>query len=485
MTQPPTFVLFGATGDLARRMLFPSLYFLHMEGFLEEGQKIIGSSRSEYPDEEFREKMRPWIKERTGEYYDEATFNTFAERVSYVAVDASEPAHFARLRDALNDGQDEAVFYLSTSPSIFSAVCDALNEHGLSKAPNRIVVEKPIGHDLQSCIEINDTLASAFSEDRTYRIDHYLGKETVQNLIALRFANRIFEPLWSASSIDNVQITISETVGAEGRGGYYDAYGAIRDMVQNHMIQLLCLMAMEPPASLSADAIRNEKVKVLRSLAPITPANVQDKTVRGQYIEGHDSDGKSCLNYLDDVEATHSDTETYVAINAEIKNWRWAGVPFYLQTGKRMSERKTEIVVSFRPLPHSIFDSPASPNELVITLQPKEEIKLQIMNKRPGLIEGSMPLQELSLNLSLSDHLSAIGENRRRIAYEQLILDALRRNASLFVQRDEQEAAWRFIDGIVDSWDKRNMTPMPYKSGRDGPPGKHSLTERNGHSWYE
>lgn len=484
MSSSSTFVLFGATGDLSKRMLFPSLYFLHMEGFLEDGQQIIGASRTAFSDDEFREEVRAWVQERAGDHYDAKTFDAFARRVHYVPVDATKPDDFLTLKAKLEDCQGEAVFYLSTSPSLFSPICEHLKSVGLTSAPNRIVVEKPMGHDYESCVEINDVIASAFTEDRIFRIDHYLGKETVQNLIALRFGNTIFEPLWSAVSIDNVQITISETVGAEGRGGYYDDYGAIRDMVQNHLLQLVCLIAMEPPASLSADAIRNEKVKVLRSLAPITPETIDHKTVRGQYAAGFDADGKKAGSYLADVERDQSDTESFVAITAEVQNWRWAGVPFYLQTGKRMSERKTQIVISFRPLPHSIFQGPVSPNELVIVLQPKEEITLQIMNKRPGLTEGGMPLQELGLNLSLTDHLSDESP-RRRIAYEQLILDALNNNASLFVQRDEQEAAWRWIDGIIESWKDRTITPKSYKSGTDGPSAKHTLTERNGHSWYE
>ena len=480
----PAFVLFGATGDLARRMLFPSLYFLHIEGLLPEDQKIIGSSRSNHSDDEFRYQMRAWVEERTGDYFDEAAFAEFAQKVSYVSVDAKETSDFDRLKEALDDGEREAVFYLSTSPAIFAATTRALKAVGLSHAPNRIVVEKPIGHDLESNIAINDALADAFDENRTFRIDHYLGKETVQNLIALRFGNTIFEPLWSAVSIDSVQITIAESGGIEGRGGYYDDYGAIRDMVQNHLLQLLCLVAMEPPASLEADAVRNEKVKVLRSLTPITAENVEAKTVRGQYGEGFDENGGKAPDYLTDAERTKSDTESFVAITAEVSNWRWSGVPFYLQTGKRMGERKTEIVISFRPVPHSIFSGAISANELIITLQPREEIRMQIMNKRPGLTEGGMSLQELGLDLSLSDHLPS-DQMRRRIAYEQLILDALNNNPALFVQRDEQEAAWRWIDGIVAAWDAQNIKPKSYRAGSPGPSAKHTLTERNSHSWYE
>ena len=483
MTTACTFVLFGATGDLARRMLFPSLYFLHAEGFLADEQRIVATSRSDRSDEDFRDSVRGWVEERSGEWFDPEVFEEFARRISYVPVDAGEPADFEKLAEHLSGGcAEDVVFYLSTSPSIFGAVCSGLKDAGLTKAPNRIVVEKPIGHDLESNVRINETVAEAFSEDRTFRIDHYLGKETVQNLIALRFGNRIFEPLWNAQAIESVQISIAEMVGAEGRGGYYDEYGAIRDMMQNHLLQLLCLVAMEPPASLGADSVRNEKVKVLRSLAEITPDNVEQRTVRGQYEGGYDENGGRAASYTEDVGNPDSDTESYVAIQAEVENWRWAGVPFYLETGKRMAERRTQIVIRFRPVPHSIFGAETDPNELIIVLQPEERITLQIMNKKPGLTEEGMPLQELGLNLSLSEH---AGGERRRIAYEQLILDALKNNPTLFVQRDEQEAAWRWIDGIVNAWEARNMRPRRYRSGGGGPSAKHSLTERNGHSWNE
>ncbi|MEM9838929.1 MAG: glucose-6-phosphate dehydrogenase [Pseudomonadota bacterium] len=478
-----TFVLFGATGDLARRMLFPSLYFLHAEGFLGENVRIIAAARSPRTDEAFRESVAEWVCERA-DGAEKDVVEAFVERITYLAIDVTTPEGYDELASAIraDDGGREVVFYLSTSPSIFGSVCRGLKTHGLSEAPHRIVIEKPIGYDLASNIEINDTVAEAFSEERTFRIDHYLGKETVQNLIALRFANRIFEPLWNAENIESVQISISETLGVEGRGGYYDEYGAMRDMMQNHLLQLLCLVAMEPPSSLSADAIRNEKVKVLKSLAPVASHNVEQKTVRGQYAEGFDAEGKKAGSYLADSENPNSETETYVAVAAEIKNWRWAGVPFYLETGKRMAHRKTHIAIAFRSVPHSIFGGQADKNELHIVLQPEERITLQIMNKRPGISADGMPLEELPLNLSLVERNNSA---RRRIAYEQLILDALTNNPSLFVQRDEQEAAWRWIDAIAKAWGERNMSPKSYRSGGHGPSAKHVLTERNGHSWYE
>ena len=483
MSMADTFVLFGATGDLAKRMLFPSLYFLHAEGFLDEGLRIIACARSDRDPMAFRDDVRAYVCERAdGAKAD--VVDAFVERIHYLAIDVTTPEGYDELAAAIRtDGRgQEVVFYLSTSPSIFGAVCNGLKAQGLSDAPHRCVVEKPIGYDLESNVRINDTVAQSFSEERTFRIDHYLGKETVQNLIALRFANRIFEPLWNSETVESVQISISETLGAEGRGGYYDEYGAIRDMMQNHLLQLLCLVAMEPPSSLSADAVRNEKVKVLRSLAPITPDNVESKTVRGQYSEGFDAEGRKALSYKDDVENPDSTTETYIAVAAEIQNWRWAGVPFYLETGKRMADRKTHIVIEFKPVPHSIFGADASANELHIILQPEERITLQIMNKRPGLAAVGMPLDELPLNLSLVERNEGL---RRRIAYEQLILDSLTDNPSLFVQRDEQEAAWRWIDGIADAWRQRGMVPKNYRAGSSGPSAKHVLTERNGHSWYE
>lgn len=483
MSTKPTFVLFGATGDLAERMLFPSLYYLSLEDRLSADQRIIGCARTAHDERSFRDLVEGWVRERTGEYFDTDAFERFAKMISYVPLDATDKADFNKLKGVVGEGSD-TVFYLSTSPAIFEAVCRHLKDVGLADAPNRIVVEKPIGHDLESNQSINNVLADAFDESRTFRIDHYLGKETVQNLVALRFGNTIFEPLWNAATIDNVQITINEPMGVEGRGDFYDSYGAIRDMVQNHMLQLLCLVAMEPPSSLDADAIRNEKVKVLRSLVPITPATVENRSVRGQYAEGFDENGDKAPGYLADAEQDHSDTETFVALSAEIANWRWAGVPFYLQTGKRMGERRTEIVISFRSVPHSIFSGFISPNELIITLQPREEITLRIMNKKPGLTAGDMPLEELGLNLSLSDHLPA-DQLRRRIAYEQLIFDAINDNAGLFVQRDEQEAAWRWIDGIASAWVAKDMQPKPYRAGTAGPASKHGITERNGHSWYE
>jgi glucose-6-phosphate 1-dehydrogenase len=472
-------VIFGATGDLSLRMLYPSLYFLDADGFLPEGLRIIGAARSEMPAEAFVAKVREVVCERAGEHCADEVWARFEQRLGYVAADASKPETFQALEQELK-GSSQTVFYLSTSPDLYAAISCELKARGLSQGA-RVVVEKPLGRDLQSCRQINDALASAFDEASIFRIDHYLGKETVQNLLALRFANAFFEPLWNHVSIEQVQITVAETVGLEGRHSYYDHYGALRDMVQNHVLQLLCLVAMEPPASLDADSVRNEKVKVLRSLRPI--ADLKAQTVRGQYARGV-AEGHAVPGYTEEAEDASSETETFVALAAHIDNWRWAGVPFYLRTGKRMAVRRTEIVIQFREVPHSIFGgSDLAANRLTIRLQPEEDISLLLMNKTPSLEQGGMQLKPVALSLSLAD---AFGRKaRRRIAYERLLLAVLNNDPTLFVRRDEAEAAWVFVDAIEDGWNKQGYSPLPYPAGSWGPSAGFALTERNGHSWYE
>jgi glucose-6-phosphate 1-dehydrogenase len=480
-SSPGAIVIFGATGDLALRMLYPSLYFLEMDGLLPPTLAVVGASRSQLSDADFASRVEGAVRERAGKAFDADVWVRFHKRLSYCGGDATEPETYTRL-SAMLAGAGEKIFYLSTSPSLYDAIAGNLARSGLASGDSRIVVEKPIGRDLASCREINDALGQAFSEDRIFRVDHYLGKEAVQNLLALRFANTFFEPLWNKVSIDHVQITVAETVGVEGRWGYYDEYGAIRDMVQNHMLQLLCLVAMEPPASLDPDSVRNEKVKVLRSLRPIAGRDVEKMTVRGQYRAGV-ADGASVPGYLDEADGHASDTETFVALNAHIDNWRWAGVPFYLRTGKRMPERSSQIVIQFRDVPHSIFQgSHLLANRLTIRLQPEEEISLLLMNKTPTLEQGrGMDLKPLALNLSLDDAFPA----RRRIAYERLLLEAIKNDTTLFVRRDEAEAAWSWIDAIVEGWRKAAMKPKPYAAGTWGPSGAQALVERDGHSWYE
>jgi glucose-6-phosphate 1-dehydrogenase len=462
-------------------MLFPSLYFLDREGLLPADFRIIGAARRKLSAAEFTANVEAAIRARADEYFEAPVWERFRRRLAYAAVDAAKPATFQNLSTPLK-GARQVIYYLSTSPSLYEAISSHLRTAGLAAANSRVIVEKPIGRDLASCREINDSLARTFDEREIFRIDHYLGKETVQNLIALRFANAFFEPLWNQVSIDHVQITIGETVGVEGRWSYYNDYGALRDMVQNHLLQLLCLVAMEPPASLDPDSVRNEKVKVLRSLRPITGRDVERKTVRGQYRAGI-ADGRQAPGYLEEAGGGPSDTETFVAIQANIDNWRWAGVPFYLRTGKRMADRRSQIVIQFRDVPHSIFaGDQLIANRLTIRLQPEEEIALSLMNKTPSL-EG-MELRPTDLNLSLTDAFRK-QEPRRRIAYERLLLEAINDNQTLFVRRDEAEAAWTWVDAIEDAWASHDVKPSPYPAGAWGPAGAFALTERNGHSWYE
>jgi glucose-6-phosphate 1-dehydrogenase len=481
MTAPGALVIFGATGDLARRMLFPSLYFLDLDGLLPEGLRIVGAARTPHSDAEFKSLAEQWCRERAGEKFFRAdAWEAFAKRLSYCGGDADKDPTYVSLK-AMLEGSGDKTFYLSTSPALYTPIVRGLASQGLAGDPNRIIVEKPIGKSRVTGEAINAAIADHFSEQRIFRIDHYLGKETVQNLIALRFANALFEPLWNRHAIDHVQISVAETLGVEGRFGYYDEYGATRDMVQNHILQLLCLIAMEPPASLRPEAVRSEKVKVLRSLRPIRESELSKLTVRGQYARGV-ADGKSVPGYVEEEGGKASDTETFVAICAHVDNWRWAGVPFYLRTGKRLPERASEIVIQFRAIPHSIFGKSAlQANRLTIRLQPDEEISLLMMNKTPKL--GEYELKPLSLDLSLEDAFK--GGGRRRIAYERLLLEALNNNSTLFVRRDEAEAAWLWIDRIIEGWARTGQAPAPYAAGSWGPAGAFALTERNGHSWHQ
>jgi glucose-6-phosphate 1-dehydrogenase len=480
---PDALVLFGATGDLALRMLYPSLYFLDASDLLPQGMRIVGAARSDLSDDACVAMVRKAVEARAEGAVSEEVWTRFARRLAYVAVDAASPSSFEDLARVVGAAR-ETIFYLSTSPGLFGPICEGLKTSGLAHDNSRVVVEKPIGRDLKSCQAINDALAATFSEDRIFRVDHYLGKEAVQNLLALRFANTLFEPLWNKSAIDHVQITVAETVGVEGRWDYYDDYGALRDMVQNHLLQLLCLVAMEPPASLQPDSVRNEKIKVLQSLRPIHGREVERNTVRAQYAAGV-AEGRSVPGYHEEPGGRpESQTETFVALLAHVDNWRWAGTPFYLRTGKRLPQRSSEIVIQFREVPHSIFNgSDLVANRLVIKLQPDEEISLTLMNKTPSLEHGGMELMPLSLNLSLSH---AFKDKRpRRIAYERLLLEAIHDNQTLFVRRDEQETAWRWIDAIRAAWDRQATKLSTYGAGTWGPAGAFALIERHGHSWSD
>jgi glucose-6-phosphate 1-dehydrogenase len=478
-----TLLLFGATGDLAHRMLLPSLYGLHADGLLPEDFRIVCTARSELDDEQFRASAIEALKEHVPHnFYDPKTALVFSRRLTYQPLDATKPEGFARLAEKV-DPDDGVAIFLSTAPSLFKQTIDGLNSVGLCGPRVRLALEKPLGNDLASSREINDSVAAAFPEERTFRIDHYLGKETVQNLLALRFANSAFEPLWNSAHIDHVQITVAETVGLEDRGGYYDSAGALRDMVQNHMLQLVALVAMEPPAEFDATSVRDEKVKVLRSLRPIQADDVPEHVVTGQYGEGAVG-GQPVKGYAEEL-GKESGTETFVALKAHLENWRWAGVPFYLRTGKRMAERKTEIFIQFKCVPHSIFaarGAKTQPNKLLISIQPEENIRLLVMAKTPGLDREGIRLREVPLDVGLAN---AFADARRRIAYERLLLDLIDGDPTLFVRRDEVEAQWQWIDGVRAAWGEAGLVPKSYGAGSWGPSAAIALTERDRVHWHD
>ena len=479
-----TLVMFGATGDLARRMLLPSLYGLDSDGLLPDDLRIIGTARTDLDDAGFRERADEALKEHLPEgFYSTGIAERFLSRLHYVAIDITDPGSFSKLADRIGDPCHGVAIFLSTAPSLFKPTIDGLAGAGLACSTVRMALDKPLGTDLETSREINDAVHAHFPEDRTFRIDHYLGKETVQNLIALRFANLMFEPLWNSAHIDHVQITVAETVGLEGRGDYYEASGALRDMVQNHMLQLLALVAMEPPTNFDATAVRDEKVKVLRSLRPLTGEDIAAHSVTGQYVKGA-IDGQPVPGYSEELER-ESDTETFVALKAHVDNWRWKGVPFYLRTGKRMPLRDTEIFIQFKDVPYSIFASRGAvtkPNKLIIGLQPEESIELRLMSKTPGLDRQGVRLREIPLDIGLAN---AFSEYRRRIAYERLLLDLIEGDPTLFVRRDEVEAQWSWVDGIRAAWAEAGITPKPYAAGTWGPSAAIALIERDGRSWHE
>ena len=477
-------LLFGATGDLAQRMLLPSLYGLHADGLLPEGLTITGAARSDHDDASYRDFAKHALdeflpKDRAGE----EAIATFLDRISYHNVDLSDPASFASLAEKVGDVSGGLAIFLSTAPSLFEPAIAGLSKVGLAGDTVRIGLEKPLGYDLASSKKINDAVAAVFPENRIFRIDHYLGKETVQNILALRFGNSFFEPVWNARGIDNVQITIAETVGLEERAGYYETAGALRDMVANHILQLLALVAMEPPSHYDGTAIRDEKAKVIRSLRLIKPEEAASVTVTGQYADGAVK-GEIVESYGEEL-GKASTTETFVAIKAHVDNWRWQGVPFYLRTGKRMATRRSEIAIQFKAVPHSMFAGRGGllqPNMLIIRLQPEEYVQLLVMAKEPGLDREGVRLREVPLNLSLD---AAFAGSRRRIAYERLLLDLIEGDQTLFVRRDEIEAQWTWIDAIRAGWAANDMKPKSYPSGSWGPSAAIALTERDGVTWQD
>lgn len=476
-------ILFGGGGDLAMRKLLPALYYRHRDSAHTGGWRILGIGREALAREAYvarvEEHCRRFIPARD---FDAAAWEAFSRRLDYLAMDAREAEHYPRLVDKLYGSAGRVrVFYLATAPSLFAATCRNLGAAGLVTPESRVVLEKPLGHDLASAERINEEVGAVFGEQQIYRIDHYLGKETVQNLIALRFGNALFEPLWSRAWVRDVQITLAETVGAEGRGEFYDTTGALRDMVQNHLLQLLCIVAMEPPSSIDPDAMRDEKLKVLRALRPFTPADVASRSVRGQYRAGA-IDGQPVPAYLEEAGIpAGSRTETFVALKAELNNWRWAGVPFYLRTGKRMQERLAEVVVNFRDVPHALFPSVSGegvPNRLVIRLQPDEGVQLHLMAKVPG---DEMRLRPVHLNLDFAETY----RDRQWDAYERLLMDVIRGRLTLFMRRDELDAAWRWIEPILAAWSADAAPPKPYTAGTWGPAASSALLGRDGSAWRQ
>jgi glucose-6-phosphate 1-dehydrogenase len=474
-------VFFGGTGDLTWRKLMPALFQAFRHGKLPAGGRILAVARDEQSDD----KYRAWLKDRFQEVEGakrptDEEFARFADMLHYRRMDLSQPEHYAGLKQWLEErNADTAVLYLATSPHLFPQICEQLGVAGLNTPRIRVVLEKPLGHDLKSAQEINRVVRSVFSETQAFRIDHYLGKPSVQNLMALRFGNALFEPLWRRESIANIQITLAEAIGVGTRGDFYDRTGALRDMVQNHALQLLTMIAMEPPSRNDADAIRDEKLKVLRSLKPFTEESVGRDVVRGQYRAGT-AGGQPVVGYLQEVKVpAGSQCETFVALRTEVQNWRWAGVPFYLRTGKRLAARDAQIVVNFRPTPHNIFPGHNQPNKLVINLQPEDGLELHLLAaKGAGQQEQLAPV---SLDLDFD---KAFAENRVG-AYERLLLDAIAGRLNLFVRSDEQEQAWRWVEPVLDAWAKDSTGPRPYAAGTWGPAAASALVARDGFAWSE
>ena len=475
-------VVFGATGDLARRKLIPSLFHRWSDGQIPENSRIIASGREEMSDEAYMALAAELALNGDADEAKRSRWADFSRLVQYRQADATASnTVWSRLRAALDDDPDKLrLFYLALPPGAYGPMCEAIGRHGLATPRSRVVLEKPIGHDYHSARQINDAVGAVFSESQIFRIDHYLGKETVQNLLILRFANALFEPVWNAGGIDHVQITVAESLGAGTRASYYDRSGALRDMVQNHILQLLCLVAMEPPTSLEADAVRAEKLKVLRALKPITAASASYTAIRGQYAAGL-SEGQPAKGYAEEL-GHPSRTETFVAIRAEIENWRWAGVPFFLRTGKRMRERRSEIVIQFKPVPHDIIRADAGmlqPNRLVIRLQPDEGVKLMLMTKDPG--PGGVRLRYVPLNLSFAETF----EKNYPDAYERLLMAVVRGNLGLFMRRDEVEFAWRWIDQIIAAWADGACPLHAYAAGTNGPDKAQLILSRENREWFD
>ncbi len=477
-------VIFGARGDLARRKLLPALFQLHKAGLLADSVRIAAVAREALDTAGFIADTLKLLKGKNVDNdFDEKAWQGFSRRLTYIRIDFAQKKEFLALKDWIVEKRT-LIYYLATPPSLFGSISRHLYDANCVDATSRIVLEKPIGHDLKSSGQVNGAVGEYFSERNIYRIDHYLGKETVQNLLALRFANRMINSQWDNSCIDHVQITAAETVGIEGRWSYYDKVGQLRDMVQNHLLQLLCMVAMEPPSSLQADEIRAEKVKLLRALRPICDDNVADHAVRGQYSAGW-VEGSPVVGYMEEEgsESDSSDNETYVALKVHVDNWRWAGVPFYLRTGKRMREKVTQVIIVYKDNPHSLFPETEGEanNKLVIRLQPNEGIQLEMVSKKQSLKER-LSTEKRTLNLDFFD---SSGESRIADAYERLFLEVIKGDQWLFVSRDEIEASWRWCDELLATWKDKKIGTKSYSAGSWGPSKAEMLIENDDRSWYQ
>lgn len=458
-------IVFGGDGDLSFRKLYPALYFRLLDEQITDNDRVLAVSRKPVSREDFISKLTSELTNSIPEL-NKSVLDRLSKMISPMQINVADSGLNQEVKDwfSAEKSKDIRVFYLATPASAFGEISSYLEAQNLITENSRVVLEKPLGTDLKSSTETNLKVSAYFKESQIYRIDHYLGKETVQNLMVLRFANNIFETSWNAQQIDNVQITVAESIGVGSRGGFYDKYGALRDMVQNHLLQLLCLIAMEPPSVLEADEVRDEKLKVLKSLRFFDKNSIKTDTVRGQYTRGQTDEGH-LPSYLEDIEEYESRTETFVALKTYIDNWRWGGVPFYLRTGKRLPARYSEIVINFKPVPHNVFDNQKTMenNRLSIRLQPEERIELRQMVKVPG--PGGYRYKPVALELDYSEHF----HDRFPEAYERLLMDVIRGNQTLFMRRDEVEASWKWTESILQNWDKEKIPNTLYEAGTWGP----------------
>ncbi len=471
-------LIIGGDGDLALRKLYPALFYLLLNGYMPEGTKIYGMARTHNEQDEFLNKVHEWLKENTGKHYDEKVWLELSKVITFVQGDSTKKEDIKRIQDQYFSDDRELIVYLAVPPLIFGKICKSLEACGLATPKTRLVVEKPLGDSKESFLSIDAELNRGFS---VFRIDHYLGKESVQNLLALRFANDIFEPIWNAKHVDHIQITVGETVGCGNRWDFYDQTGAMRDMIQNHLMQVLCLVCMEPPASLDAESVRAEKLKILRCLKPMSKGEIERNTVRGQYRAGA-INGQSVPGYLEEEEGGNaSNTETFVALKVEVNNWRWSGTPIFLRTGKRLNRRHSEIVVQFKQTKTDLFADQLTQkcaNQMIINLQPDEGIYLRVKNKRAGL-DAKLPLEDRSMDLAFADN----SRGKKHDAYTRVLFDVIRNDQTLFVSSAEIEEAWAWVDNIIKGWNEMSIKPVGYEAGSTGPVEAIELMARDGRRW--